>query len=173
MSIPELKNIEYSTYNSARAYEKPDLAESIRMYVLLRADLPYIHQSVQAGHAVAKYLIEHDRKAVFNINVHSRRMRPWYEAYAVELASEQYEWKNGYMIYLQVPAEIDLIHWSKQLTEWGIANSVFEEPDWGTDTPVATALACIGFPGDFGNLKLANMPKGILTSVFKSDKLPY
>jgi hypothetical protein len=158
---------------SENGYVKPDLAESIRMYVLLRADLPYIHQSVQAVHAVAKYLIEHDRKAVFNLDVHGRRLRPWYEAYAVELASEQYEWKNGYMIYLQVPAEIDLIHWSKQLTEWGIANSVFEEPDWGTDTPVATALACIGFPGDFGNLKLANMPKGILTSVFKSDKLPY
>lgn len=154
-------------------FQKPDLAESIRMYVLLRADLPYIHQSVQAGHAVAKYLIEHDRKAVFNVNAHDRETRSRYVEHIEELNGKEFEWKNGYMIYLHVPAEIDLIHWSKQLNEWGIANSVFEEPDWVIDTPISTALACIGFPGDFGKLPLANMPKGLLTSVFKADKLPY
>lgn len=154
-------------------YQLPDLNESIRMYVLLRGDLPYIHQSVQAGHAVAKYLIEHDRKAIFDIDAHQRHTKPWYAVHKDCLHGNELEWNNGYMIYLHVPTEIDLVHWGMQLNDWGIKHSIFMEPDWNTEVPVATALACIGFPGDFGRLKLANMPRGIMTSIFRADKLPY
>jgi len=85
-----------------------------RLYVIVRKDLPWIHQAVQAGHAVAEYLI-------LNPNT---------------------QWNNGYLIYVGVPDEQALFN-IRSILEEGCNKkvTVFREPD-RCDTITAMAVEC-------------------------------
>lgn len=60
---------------------KDDEAAQMRLYVLVRKDLQPSYQAVQAGHAVAEFMLEHTL------------------------------WKNSYLIYLGVKHERELEKW--------------------------------------------------------------
>ena len=88
-----------------------------RLYVLTRKDLGLQYQSVQGGHAVAQFLIDHP----------------------------DHEWNNGYLIYLEVEDYGELMEWEGHLNldaEMGKAKdmSVFREPDLEPDNNL-TAIA--------------------------------
>ena len=71
------------------------------MYVLVRQDLSKSQQAVQAGHAVARYLLYHPNS----------------------------NWLNGTLVYLRVSDLEELGHWCQKLKDFGIGFSVFTEPD--------------------------------------------
>jgi len=82
-----------------------------KLYVLQRKDLPTSYQAVQAGHAVAEFLLN----------------------------GPDTEWDNGILIYLGVNNEKDLIRWSEKLKMKRINYVVFKEPDIGNQiTSLAT-----------------------------------
>lgn len=84
-----------------------------KMYVLIRSDLDRPYQAVQAGHAVAEYLIR----------------------------NPSCKWKNGTLVYLHVKNEEDLYKWGAKLDCKEIPYSVFVEPDIGNQkTALATVL---------------------------------
>lgn len=91
----------------------------MKLYVLVRDDLPSkSYKAVQAGHAVAKFAIEHKRE--FEV------------------------WNNNYLIYLKVPSEDKLKEIVKHLKEDEYKHiSAFQEPDMNNAT---TAVAVSG-PG--------------------------
>jgi hypothetical protein len=64
-----------------------------KMYVLVRKDIPPIHRAVQGSHAVAEFLIHHNRDG----------------------------WKNGTMIMLGVPNEKALKYWKAKLADKAVA----------------------------------------------------
>jgi len=97
----------------------------MKMYVLIRNDLDEIQKSVQAGHAVAEYLLHVPECFKF--------------------------WKNGTLIYLQVKNEHDLIKWSYKLTNLSKKWIGFHEPDRKNEM---TALACLDNNGIFKKLRL-------------------
>jgi len=70
-----------------------------RLYVLVRTDLTGSSSAVQAGHAVAQFMIEHPT-----------------------------EWNNSYLIYLGVDSKIELDKWAYKLYNRG-RQSRFKEPD--------------------------------------------
>jgi len=61
------------------------------------------------------------------------------------------EWKNNYLIYLNVKDEIELGEWIDKLTSLGVRYSVFREPDLGHQK---TAIAAVNSNGLFKDLKL-------------------
>lgn len=72
----------------------------MKMYVLVRDDLSKSQQAVQAGHALAQFMIEHPFSG----------------------------WKNGTLVYLKLPKEdltAYLHEWKKQIKHI----SEFKEPD--------------------------------------------
>ena len=107
------------------------------MYVLIRDDMRYENEAVQAGHAVAEYLINYTH------------------IYKGEI------WKNGIMVYLSVKDETELLAYAHTLYIKGHKYGLFTEPDWGE--PQRTALATIAFKGEmFTELHTIKMPKGYL-----------
>jgi len=76
-----------------------------KLYVLIRSDLSEPYQAVQAGHAVAQYLIEHPDTS----------------------------WKNGTLVYLAVRDEEELAFWGDKLTWRGVSWTGFREPDIGNE----------------------------------------
>ena len=73
----------------------------MKLYILVRDDLEPIHKAVQAGHAVAQFMLEH---------------------------YEYVEWDNGTLVYLSVPNEWEL---DKRLMNSDSKYlSVFREPFW-------------------------------------------
>ena len=112
------------------------------MYVLIRDDMRYENEAVQAGHAVAEYLMNHSTiyKGV--------------------------KWDNGIMVYLAVKDE-DMLHtYSHNLFMQGHLYSIFIEPDWGE--PQYTALATIAFKGElFSELRTIKMYKGYFLGMRK------
>ena len=83
------------------------------MYVLVRKDLTEIQQAVQAGHALAEYLLNHKTN-----------------------------WTNGTLIYLRVPNEEVLSRWYSKLKHKGIACEVFREPDLDHELTALAAVSC-------------------------------
>lgn len=81
-----------------------------RLYVLVRKDLPTSYIAVQAGHAVAEWLL-HDQR-----------------------------WKNETLVYLGVDNERDLIHWTEKLDFKDIKYIKFREPDIGNQLTAIAAL---------------------------------
>lgn len=107
------------------------------MYVLIRDDMRYENEAVQAGHAVAEYLLNHT---------------PIYKG---EM------WKNGIMVYLSVKDETELLAYAHTFYLKEHKYGIFTEPDWGE--PQRTALATIAFKGEmFTELRTIKMPKGYL-----------
>lgn len=82
---------------------------SKRLYVIVRKDLSESYRAVQAGHAVAEWLL-HDQT-----------------------------WKNETLIYLGVEDESDLLRWADRLNFKGIKYTGFNEPDINNElTAIAT-----------------------------------
>ena len=71
-----------------------------KLYVLIRSDLPKNYQAVQAGHAVAEYMLECPGA-----------------------------WQNETLVYLRVRNEAELEEWSERLHEMYIIRCPFFEPD--------------------------------------------
>ena len=84
-----------------------------RLYVLIRQDLESSYQAVQAGHAVAEWMLHCPTQAK--------------------------EWNNGTLIYVRVKNKESLLQWSDKLAIKGYEHTMFHEPDIGNQ---ATALAC-------------------------------
>lgn len=152
-------------------------ADFIRLFVLVRTDIPYEHQSVQAGHAALQYVLENPLTIPFNRDCHDRSREIRWEmgsvvstAYSDEHEGQLFTWRNGTLIYLAVKDEAELLTWQQRLEDWGIKSSMFREPDW-VEREIPTALACMGFKRDFGNLPLLKMPKGFFASHCNSEKL--
>lgn len=83
----------------------------MKLYVLVRADLSKSQQAVQAGHAVAEFMIEHPEV-----------------------------WKNGTLVYLKVPKP-ELEVWYRQLREDNtIRMSWFNEPDIDWEMTAVAAI---------------------------------
>jgi hypothetical protein len=96
-----------------------------RLYILVNNQLQLAYQGVQAGHAVAQWLIEHPNQT----------------------------WNNDYLIYLGVN-ENQLKQWMFRLDLHKLDYSKFVEPDIGNKvTAIAIQLPeeCSGL---FENLKL-------------------
>jgi hypothetical protein len=108
------------------------------MYVLVRSDIGYVHSAVQAGHAVAEYLL---------------KCTPMHKGVL---------WSNGIMVYLSVKDEPELLSYAHTLYLKGHTYGMFTEPDWGE--PQRTALATVAFKGEmFTELRTIKMPKGYFT----------
>ena len=93
--------------------------------MLVRTDLKRSSSAVQAGHAVAQFLIEHP----------------------------DCDWNNGYLIYLKVRSLEQLENWkSKMDKEENIIMSYFSEPDLNNEL---TAIAVHGVDANlFKRLRL-------------------
>jgi len=85
----------------------------MRLYVLVRKDLPRNQQAVQAGHAVAEYLL------------HVPALR----------------WNNDTLIYLGVKNETELVSWGEKLTNNSIKWVGFREPDIGNQLTAISTIA--------------------------------
>ena len=90
----------------------------MKMYVIVRKDLPGAQPAVQAGHALAEYLLEH--------------------------SYTDHKWNNGTLIYLAVDNENELEYWYDRTNE--ATKGKFEgfwEPDIGNQM---TAFAVCDTP---------------------------
>lgn len=115
---------------------------SLKMYVLIREQLSEAQQAVQAGHALAKFGMDHP--------------------------DEFEEWQNdsNTLIYLSVR---DIHHWQTVLVDGGFKHSMFSEPmlhDWNgssfcsaMDTAIAVAPNWTCQYLLFKDLPLALQPK--------------
>ena len=72
----------------------------MKLYVVVRDDLSVPQKAVQAGHAVAEFLIKNKTS-----------------------------WNNGTLVYLKVPNEDCLWDLSDKLEDYGMDHSLFFEPD--------------------------------------------
>ena len=86
-----------------------------RMYGIVRNDLTMPQRAVQAGHAVAEYLLK----------------------------ETQHEWTNGILIYLGVKNEQELLEWTDEIKAEGIPLRLFREPDRDNEA-TAVACICDG-----------------------------
>ncbi len=108
---PQVMNpIENSLTNKNNTGEK-----EMKMFVLVRKDLPNIQKAVQAGHAVAEFLLKFPYK-------------------------NQYNWNNGTLIYLTVKDKNELGWWDHKLHKKSIPHMSFREPDLNNEM---TALAAV------------------------------
>ncbi len=62
--------------------------------------MPKNYQAVQAGHAVAQYMLDYPGT-----------------------------WQNNTLVYLKVKDEDDIGTWNQRFAEWGFKQSPFQEPD--------------------------------------------
>ena len=85
-----------------------------KMYVLVRNDLLGAQPAVQAGHALAEFILKHK--------------------------IDPEEWRNGTLVYLAVPDEFTLQMWQEILDGKKIRHSYFEEPDIGNQMTAICAL---------------------------------
>lgn len=83
-----------------------------KLFVLVRSDLPKNYQAVQAGHAVAEFLID------------------WPSC-----------WKNEILIYLRVKDEAELTMWNQRFGEIGVYQSPFQEPDLNNEITALAVIS--------------------------------
>lgn len=83
-----------------------------KLYVLVRNDLPWANQAVQAGHAVGEFM-----------NVNPK------------------EWRNEILVYLSVPNEQHLENWFYKLNLKLLSPVKFHEPDLNNSL-TAIAVMC-------------------------------
>ena len=96
-----------------------------RLYVLCRKDMEYSSPAVQAGHAVAHYLLNRKEEG----------------------------WSNETLIYLGVKNLHELQKWCRKLDEHNIKWYGFKEPDYN-DELTAIAIPTDGRMKMFKHLKL-------------------
>ncbi len=84
-----------------------------KLYVLVRADLTPEQKAVQAGHAVAEYLIKNPTT----------------------------EWDNGTLVYLSVKNEFELGKWAFKMEDYSVKYARFIEPDIGDQTTAIAAIS--------------------------------
>jgi len=120
-------------------YTDTDMSTPV-MYVLVRTDIGYVHRAVQAGHAIAGFLMKYP------------------------CIYKGVRWENGIMVYLAVKDEAELIQWSNRFRDESRNAEMFVEPDWGYE-PQNTAIATIGFKGDFPTLRTIRMPVGYFKGI--------
>jgi hypothetical protein len=96
-----------------------------KLYVLVREDLSPAQQAVQAGHAVAEYL----------------------------LRGPEHQWDNGTLVYLGVSNKEKLERWKDKLEARDIPFVVFKEPDLNNEATSLAAIP--SNPNMFRNLTLA------------------
>jgi hypothetical protein len=77
-----------------------------KLYVLVRKDLSKSQQAVQAGHAVAEYLLRGPKTL----------------------------WGNGVLVYLSVRDECRLESWARRIKDSGYNIVKFKEPDSCNET---------------------------------------
>jgi len=97
-----------------------------KLYVITRTDLATSQQAVQAGHAVAEYVLEHEDS--------------WDE-----------KWDNGTLVYLGIKNEDELKSLTKALGCANIPYTSFQEPDYGNQL---TAIASLGSNHYFKRMQL-------------------
>ena len=96
----------------------------MKLYVFVRKDLPKSYQAVQAGHAVAQWLLDHPEQ----------------------------DWNNHTLIYLGVPNEAELQEAYDDFLDFSDYKvSAFYEPDIGNQM---TAIAVYAKDTEFSNLPL-------------------
>jgi hypothetical protein len=96
-----------------------------KLYVLVRKDLTKAQQAVQAGHAVAEYL----------------------------LRGPQNSWPNGTLVYLNVSNEEKLKRWCDNLKFLEIPFVTFKEPDLNDEVTALATIT--NDDGIFKSLRLA------------------
>lgn len=84
----------------------------MKMYVLVRKDLTKAQQSVQGGHALAEFLLNHSTS-----------------------------WDNGTLIYLGVKSEHQLKNWIRKLERNSLEVAVWREPDMGNQITAVAAYS--------------------------------
>ncbi len=72
----------------------------MKLYVIIRKDLTHAQRAVQAGHAVAEYLLKCSQ-----------------------------DWQNSTLIYLGVKGETQLKNWGHKLNSLNVAYASWREPD--------------------------------------------
>lgn len=113
--------------------------KSIKMYVVVREDLPPIHRAVQASHAVAEFMLKHPTAL--------NRTLARYDRYDT--------WNNGTIIILGALNENHLQMISNKVNQSRFV-SEFIEPDWlGGNT--LTAFATISYGDELADLPLLSM----------------
>lgn len=95
-----------------------------KLYVITRTDLSKSQQAVQAGHALAEYLLMNE---------------------------DSNEWDNGTLVYLKVKDEEELYSLTRSLERSKISCTVFREPDFGGQL---TAVASLGSNDYFEMMRL-------------------
>ena len=95
-----------------------------KLYVITRTDLTQSQQAVQAGHALAEYLL---------------------------MSEDTNEWGNGTLVYLKVKDEEELISLQKALECGKVDHTLFREPDFGWQL---TAMASLGSNKHFERMSL-------------------
>jgi len=82
----------------------------------VRKDLSPIQQAVQAGHAVAEYLLKYPMTS----------------------------WDNGTLVYLGIRDERELDKWERKLQRMDVSTAVFIEPDIGDQRTALAAASANG-----------------------------
>lgn len=83
-----------------------------KLYVLVRGDLTRAQQAIQAGHAVAEFLLEYPDAP----------------------------WDNGTLIYLKVKDLKELEYWFNQMIKAYVRISWFQEPNLNLECTAIAAL---------------------------------
>ena len=83
-----------------------------KLYILVRNDLRSNYQAVQAGHAVAEFMMEYPGL-----------------------------WNNETLIYLKIKDEDEAKTWNVRFAEWGAAQVPFSEPDMENEITAVAVLS--------------------------------
>ena len=83
-----------------------------KLYVLVRSDLYHEYQAVQAGHAVAEWLV----------------------------TFPDTQWRNETLVYLNVKDEFELEKWCFKLKDNNLKYAEFREPDIGNQMTAISCL---------------------------------
>jgi hypothetical protein len=85
----------------------------VKLFVLVRKDLEPRHQAVQAGHAVAQWVLDFGGK----------------------------KWNNETLVYVNVDNETDLLNWMWKMDVTQRSFSAFREPNFNNQTTAAACLS--------------------------------
>lgn len=99
--------------------------------MIVRGDLPFKHQAVQAGHAAIQF--QHQHKSL----------------------AEEWHDKSNHLVYLEAKDESDLAMYIHKLSDLKIAHSVFIEPDFGHQITAVAIEPCEKARKLLSNLPLA------------------